>query len=188
MIDKNSLLKSWISENDDWCTGFGCSPTYGNLRWAEIISIRLSKTDLFVKPDYLRIFYHGDYFHFSRTLGTDQRVNFIDFLNKASPILPESLVSQLRSFDPEALDGRLSTGSRMQGILSSASNFFRFPRAKLLDLFGETCHLYSVLRRIDWIVVRRYTMLFSSISPFYIYTYAADYSFPVFASINSVSC
>ena len=29
------------------------------------------------------------------------------------------------------------------------ARLFRFPRATLLDLFGETCHLYSVLRRIN---------------------------------------
>jgi len=41
----------------------------------------------------------GDYFHFSRALGTDQKVSFIDFLDKASSIFPEGLVSQPRFKD-----------------------------------------------------------------------------------------
>jgi hypothetical protein len=30
---------------------------------------------------YLRILYPGDDFHFSRTLGTDQRINFIEVIS-----------------------------------------------------------------------------------------------------------
>ena len=59
----------------------------------QTLVVQLPYEDLF---NYLRILYHGGYFLFYRTLGAAQRVNFIDFSNNASPILPEGLVSQLR--------------------------------------------------------------------------------------------
>ena len=75
---------------------------------------------------YLTILYHGDDFHFCRTLGTDQRVNFPG----SGPRQAAIFCIKRAQFLLKAFE--VSSGSKTVGMSSSVFAFLRRPRDTLL--------------------------------------------------------